>query len=122
MIANNLEMRGGEEDFPARGNFWDVDQLNVYLGMIAGRDMLGYSVLMITLASVFYFFQWMAWMGGSALCLSVPRRFGAFGQTITSMILGFFNFITMFFFKLLPVCGAFAWIMIPFVTSEVCLI
>ena len=121
MVATNLEMRGGEEDFPARGNFWDVDQLNVYLGMIAGRDMLGYAVTMITLSSLLYIVQWIFWVGGYAFCLSVPRRFGAYGQTITSMILAFFNFIFMFFFKVLPVCGAFAWIMIPYVTPEICM-
>jgi hypothetical protein len=121
MIAVNLEARGGDEDFPARGKFWDVDEVNVYLGMIAGRDILGYARAMLTMASLFYFLQAFAWGIGYVFSLPVPRRFGMFGQVIASMVLAFFNFLIMFFFKLLPVLGVFTYVMIPFITPEIVL-
>jgi hypothetical protein len=120
MIAVNLDARGGE-DLPARGKFWDVDEVNIYLGMIAGRDILGYARAMLTMASLFYFLQALAWGIGYVISLPVPRRFGTFGQVIASMVLAFFNVLIMFFFKLLPVLGVFSYVMIPFVTPEIVL-
>jgi hypothetical protein len=117
-VAENLEVRGGDEDFPEPGHFWDVDEVNLYLGMIAGRDVRGYARVMLTLASVFYLLQALAWGIGSAISLSVPRRYGTLGQLITSMVLAFFNFFIMVFFKLLPVLGVLSYVMIPFVTPE----
>ena len=43
LVAKNLEMRGGEKEFPERGKFWDIDTLGIYLEMISGRDWLGYA-------------------------------------------------------------------------------
>jgi hypothetical protein len=120
-MAANLAARGGEEEFPERGRFWDVDQVNVYLGMIAGRDILGYARAMLTIATLFYFLQALAWGVGYVISLPVPRRFGTFGQLIVCMALAVINFLIMFFFKLLPVLGVFTYVMIPFVTPEIVL-
>lgn len=120
MIVVNLDARGGE-DLPARGKFWDVDEINIYLGMIAGRDILGYARAMLAIASLLYFLQALAWGIGYVICFPVPRRFGTLGQVIAGMVLAFFNFLIMFFFKLLPVLGVFTYVMIPFVTPEIVL-
>ena len=120
MIAVNLDARGGE-DLPARGKFWDVDEVNIYLGMIAGRDILGYARAMLTIASFLYFLQALAWGIGYVISLPVPRRFGTLGQVIASMVLAFFNFLIMFSFKLLPLLGVLTYVMIPFVTPEIVL-
>ena len=89
------------------------------IGMIAGRDFLGYARACLTVATVFYFLHALAWIAGSLISLPVPPRYATRGQLITSMVLAFFNFISMFFFKLLPVLGIFTWVMIPFVAPEI---
>lgn len=121
VIAVNLEQRGGEapQRLPAREEAWDMDWLGMYLEMIAGNDFAGYAYACLAISSVFYFFQAIFWAVGYGFCLPVPRRFGAFGQVITSMVLGFFNFLFIFIFKLLPVFGAMNYVLIPFVTPEI---
>lgn len=118
LLASNLEVRGGP-DLPERGEFWDIDLLGVYLGMIAGRDFLGYASACITIATIFYFIQALLWGVGYAISLPVPRRFGTLGELITTMILWFVNLISMFVFKFLPVVGAITYVMIPLVTPEI---
>lgn len=119
LVGMNLEHRGGSDDLPPHGQFWEVDELNLYLGMIAGRDFTGFAKVCITLATVCYFFQALAWGIGYVLSLSVPRRYGAFGQVVAGMGLGFVNFLLMFFFKLLPVLGIIGYIMIPYMVPEI---
>ncbi|MBI3822088.1 MAG: hypothetical protein HY289_05335 [Planctomycetes bacterium] len=122
LLAVNLELRGGDGDgLPPRRGWWDVDLLRIYLGMIAGRDLVPYATMCITLAALLYLAQALAWMAGYGICLPVPRRFGALGQLITSMGLGVFNFLIMFIFKLLPVLGLIGYVMIPFVVPEIVL-
>jgi hypothetical protein len=118
VIATNLEMRNGA-DLPEKGEFWDVDQLDIHLGMIAGRDFVGFARVCITIATIFYFIHAICWLTGHSIALSVPPRFGAFSQLIISLVLGGINLITMFVFKLLPVCGIMAYVMIPFVVPEI---
>jgi hypothetical protein len=100
MVAANIEVREGEKDLPERGQFWETDDVNLYLGMIAGRDFVGFARAMLTLASLFYFLQAIAWFAGYIVSLPVPRRFGTLGQLITGMVLGFLNFVSMFALKL----------------------
>ena len=119
LIAWNLERRGGEEDFPPPGKFWDVDELDIYLGMISGREFLGFARTCLVIASLFYFVQALCWGISYVICWPVPRRYGTFGQLIVSMVLGFFNFLFMFFFKLLPVLGIIGWVMIPLLVPEI---
>jgi hypothetical protein len=52
------------------------------------------------------------------IALPVPRRFGAFGQLIAGIVVSLFNFLSMFFFKLLPVLGATGYVLIPLLTPE----
>jgi DNA-directed RNA polymerase subunit RPC12/RpoP len=118
LVASNLDVRGGEDDLPAPGRFWEIDEVNLYLGMIAGRDFANYAKICLTIASVLYFFQAIAWGIGYVIALPVPRRFGAFGQLLAGMVLAVFNFIFMFFFKLLPVVGILGYVLIPLLTPE----
>lgn len=119
LIATNLERRGGENDLPEKGEFWAVDELNVHLGMIAGRDLVGFAKTCLVVSTLLYFLQALCWGLGCGIALPVPRRFGMFGQLLASLGLGFFNFLIMFIFKLLPVVGIISYIMIPFVAPEV---
>lgn len=121
LIAANLEIRGGEEDFPPRGQFWEVNDLDIFLGMIAGREFLGYAKTCLVMASLLYIFQAILWAIGLVMSLPVPRRFGMFGQLIVSLVLSFLNFWFMFFFKVLPALGVFSWILVPFLTPEIVL-
>ena len=119
LIGTNLERRGGENDLPEKGQFWAVDQLEVLLGMVAGRDLVGFAKTCLVVATLLYFVQALCWGLGYGLALPVPRRFGMFGQLLTSLGIAFVNFLVMFIFKLLPVAGIISFIMIPFVVPEV---
>jgi phage FluMu protein Com len=123
MLARNLEKRMDDENknngFPERGHGWDVDALDIYLGMIVGKDFLGFARLCLTLSSVFYFFHALCWVAGYGFLLPVPRRFGMFGQVLLMLALAVFNAILLFSFKLLPVLGAHGYVMIPLVTPEI---
>jgi len=119
LIGTNLETRWRRNDLPDKGQFWAVDELNVHLGMIAGRDLVGFAKTCLVVGTLLYFLQAVCWGLGSGIALPVPRRFGMFGQLLTSLALAFFNFLVMFIFKLLPVVGILSYIMIPFVTPEI---
>jgi hypothetical protein len=125
VIATNLELRADgdpdQPDLPARGDFWNVDEVDIHLGMVAGRDFVGFARVCLTMASVFYIFHSFLWIGGWATALAVPRRFGAFGQVIGSLVLGGINFFTMLFFKIFPVCAVLGYVLIPFVVPEIVL-
>jgi hypothetical protein len=120
LIAVNLEVRG-DEGFPPLGHGWDIDELGVYLGMIAGRSFLGFASGCLVISSLFYFVQAALWVIGYFFCLPVPRRFGMFGQILAVLGLAAFNMLVMFIFKLLPVVGVHGYIMIPFVVPEIAL-
>lgn len=118
MMARNLEMRANQ-GFPERGHGWELDWLNVYLGMIAGRNFLTFARVCLTISTVLYFLQAICWGIGYILYLQVPRRHGMFGQTLTMLTFAFFNFIFMFAFKLLPVLGAHTYVLIPLLAPEI---
>ena len=117
VIATNLEERRGD-DFPPPGRFWDVDQFDIYLTMIAGGKFAGLAQFCITTAALFYFLQALIWGLGYLFCLPVPRRFGMFGQLLMMIGLLIFNVVITFIFKLLPVLGI-GYIMIPYLVPEI---
>jgi hypothetical protein len=116
LINKNIE--DVDDELPERGEFWKIKDIDVYLGMIAGKDLQGTAKVFLVVGTIFYFFQALSWGAGNVVAMPVPRRFGMFGQLITGLILGFFNFLIMFIFKLLPVLGV-GYLMIPFVTPEI---
>ena len=118
LMARNLELRNNE-GFPEAGQMWELDKLEIYLGMIAGRDFAGYARMCITLASVLYFIQAILWAAGYGFCLPVPRRFGMHGHVLILLGLAVFNMLIMFIFKLLPVVGAHGYVMIPLLAPEI---
>ena len=118
LIGRNLEMRN-DEGFPERGNAWDLDWVEIYLGMIVGRDFATYARFCLTLSSFLFFLQALLWAVGYGFCLPVPRRFGMFGQLLAAMILSFFNTVFNFCFKFLPVLGAHGYVLIPYVFPEI---
>jgi hypothetical protein len=118
LILRNLEFRN-DEAFPERGQAWDVDWLEVYLGMIAGRDFTGWARFCITFSSFFFFLQAILWLVGYGFCLPVPRRFGMFGQVLSMLFLGLFNTLFNFILKFLPVVGLHSYVLIPFVVPEI---
>lgn len=120
LIATNLEERG-DPNLPAVGQFWDVDMFNIYMGMIAGREFAGFAKACLTIASLAYLLQALAWIGAYLFCLPVPRRYGMFGQVMTMLILAFINGLVMLGLKLLPALGVSSYIMIPFVVPEIAL-
>jgi len=120
MMARNLEQRNNE-GFPEVGQGWDLDWLEIYLGMVAGHAFLDYARVCLTLASVLYFFQAILWALGYGCCFPVPRRFGMFGHVIILIALAVFNILVMFVFKLLPVTGVHSLVMIPFIIPEIVL-
>lgn len=118
LIAGNLQVRMGEE-LPPRGQFWDMDEYNIYMGLIAGRDFAGFAKVCLTLSTVLHLLQTGCFLVGYFCCMSVPRRFGMFGQVLTMMGLGAFNTLILLSLKLLPILGAFNYIMIPYVVPEI---
>ena len=128
LIDKNLEVRGGDKDangnlkdFPDGERFWDVDELNIYLEMIAGRDWLPYAQFALTVSTLLYFLQAVLWAAGYGFCVPVPRRFGMFGQVMTLLVLAGINIVLIFVFKLLTVLGAHGYILIPYVVPEITL-
>lgn len=124
MIAAHLERRGegndGDKgDFPGPGQFWNVNDLNMHLDMISGRQFSGFAKTCLVISTLLYFAQALLWGISYLMSLSVPPRYGTKLQLILSMVLAFFNFLFMFFFKLLPVLGIVGWVMIPFVVPEI---
>jgi hypothetical protein len=73
----------------------------------------------MVIISILYVFQAFLWMGGYGFCMAAPRRNGMLGQCIAAMVLGFFNLVFVFTFKLLPAVGAHNYVMIPYVTPEI---
>jgi len=120
LIHGVLLHRGGDP-LPAAGQFWDVNLLEIYLGMIVGNNYLGLAQGCLTISSLLYFVQAACWVFGYILCLAVPRRFGMGGNIITCLVLAVFNAIFVLVFRLLPVVGAIQYIMIPFVVPEISL-
>lgn len=119
LIDGHLAIRGGDGALPERGRFWDINELGVHLGMVAGRDFTGYARLCMTLGALLYFLQAMFFGLGYLFYLPAPRRFGMFGQSIIAVALVFFNFVFMFAFKILPVLGVHRYVLIPFVIPEI---
>jgi hypothetical protein len=115
LMARNMEQRD------AQGVPENVSWLNIYLGIIVGRNFLTFARVCLTISTLLYFLQALCWGIGYLLYLNVPRRFGMFGQSLTMLALAFFNFLFVFIFKLLPVLGAHGYVLIPFVTPEVAL-
>ncbi|MBM3994230.1 MAG: hypothetical protein FJ303_08775 [Planctomycetes bacterium] len=120
LVAATMEFRGND-GLPERGRWWDIDELSMYLGMIAGRDILGYAKACLTLAAILYIFHAGFWIAGTIICLPVPRRFGTFGQLVTSLVLAGLNFLAVFTFKILPVLGITGYIMVPYLVPEIVL-
>jgi hypothetical protein len=123
-IAANMESRGdavnpATAEVPGTGEFWTVDELKIYLGIIAGRDLLGTAKAFLVISTILYFLQALAWGAGSFICLAVPNRLNMFGQLIASLVVGFFNAVIMLVFRFLPVVGLMGYVMIPFVTPEI---
>lgn len=121
MIAHNLEHRGGNDDFPENDGFWDLENLRIYLGMIAGRKLLDFAHGSLILSTVSTLAQIILMGLGQAMCLSVPNRFGTFGQIVAMMVLTAINFLVVLIFCFLPAIGVMGYVMIPFVTPEICL-
>jgi hypothetical protein len=121
LVAKNLAVRGGEKEFPERGKFWEIDELGIYLEMIAGRDYVGYAQFAMTVATLLYFLQAVLWAAGYGFYTPVPRRFGMFGQVITLIVLAVINILLILIFKLLPVLGIHGYILIPYVVPEITL-
>jgi hypothetical protein len=123
LMAVNLEKRGDpppeNAPFPPLGQGWDLDELDIYLGMIAGRTFLGMASVLLVIASLFYFVQAVLWVIGYCFCLPVPRRLGMFGQVLIALGLAVVNMLVVFIFKLLPAIGAHGYVMIPYVTPEI---
>ncbi|HZZ81951.1 MAG TPA: hypothetical protein VFE62_25860 [Gemmataceae bacterium] len=118
LMVHNLEERKNPE-FPEMHHGWDLDEMGIYLGMIAGRDFLSYASGCVATASILYIFQALLCMGGYGLCMMAPRRNGMLGQLIAAMVLAFFNLVVVFTFKLLPAIGAHNYVMISYVTPEI---
>ena len=121
LVVRNLEVRGDEE-FPARGRVWDLDRVNIYLGMISGRNFLTYARVCLIVASLLHVLQAACWGVGYLMFLPVPRRFGMFGQAICMVGLAVLNFLFMVGFKLLPALGVHGYVLIPYVTPEICMV
>jgi hypothetical protein len=124
LIATNLEQRGegGDNDkgeFPGPGEFWNVSDLNIYLGMISGRQFTGFAKTCLVIATLFYFVQALLWGLGLVMSIKVSPRFGTRGQVFVGLALAVFNFMVMFVMKLLPVLGISGWVVIPFLTPEI---
>lgn len=119
MIAHNLEHRGGVDDFPEGNGFWELDNLRIYLGMIAGRGFLNYAHGSLILSAVLSLVQLLLFGLGQMLCLAVPNRFGTFGQVVAMMVLTLINFLVVLVFQLLPAVGVMDYVMIPLVTPEI---
>ena len=118
LLANTVETRVGA-DLPPPGNFWDVDQFDIYMGMIAGRTYSGFAKVCLTVATLLYFVQALCWGIGYALFLPVPRRNGMFGHVLAMIGLLIFNGLVVLIFKLLPILGVMNYIMIPYVVPEI---
>ena len=118
MMGRNLELRN-DEGVPERGRGWDLDELEIHLGMIGGRDFAGYARLCLVVASVLYFFQAILWGLGYGCCFPVPRRFGMFGLILVLLGLAVLNILFSFIFKLLAVTSVHGYVLIPYVVPEI---
>jgi hypothetical protein len=117
MVMNQI--RGQD---PGAARFWNINQLNLLLGMVAGQGFLGFAKVCLIVETILYYVTALLWFVGYFICLPVPRRYGAFGELITCMVLGVFNFFVVLFLRLLPVLGAYQYYLVPFVVPEVSLV
>lgn len=120
LVARNLEMRNNEE-VPGVGQAWDIDELEIHLGMIGGKDFAGYARFCLVTAALLYFIQAILWAVGYGFCFPVPRRFGMFQLVLIAIGLALFNMLIMFIFKLLAVTSVHGYILVPFVVPEIVL-
>ncbi len=103
---------------PEDGSFWNFSQFSLLVGMIAGRGFAGFAKFCIIVNLILYPIQAILWFIGYILCLQAPRHHGTLGQLILAMILGGFNFLVYFFFKLLPIVGLYRYYLIPYLFPE----
>ncbi len=116
LVADELSKR--RAPLPAKEAFWDIDSLNIYIGIVSGPGFLGFAKGVMIACFVLYFGQTVLNCVGYGFYLSVPERMSMFGQTITMYVLNFLNLLPMFFLKLLPVAGAYSYVMLPYVVPE----
>ncbi len=116
LVAEELAMR--RQPLPEKGAFWDINTLNIYIGIVSGPGFLGYAKGVMVACFVLYFCQVVLQCVGYGFYLSVPERLSMFGQTITMYVLSFFNLMFVVFLKILPVAGAYSYVMLPYVVPE----
>jgi len=119
MLANELAQR--RDPLPANGEFWDINPLNCLLGMIAGIGFLGLAKTCLILAAVLRLAAPLVACIGYLMCLPIPNRYGTSFQITALLGLGAWNLLMVLGLMVLPVLGAYNYILIPLLTPEVVL-
>jgi hypothetical protein len=119
MLAEELNAR--RQPMPQPGEFWDVNPLNILLGMIAGSAFLGLAKMCLSLGVILRLCQPIVSSVGYILCLPVPARFGTKTQLTVLLALGGWNTLMVLALMTLPVLGIYQYILVPLLTPEVVL-
>lgn len=104
---------------PEGGGFWDINQLNLLLGMTAGPSFATFAKICLITGIVLTIFQLLLNGVGYGFCLAVPRRFGTYGQVVAMLVLAVLSLLLVIFLKLLPALGAYGWLPVMLLTPEI---
>jgi hypothetical protein len=109
----------GDPPIPEDGRFWEFSQFHMLVAMAGGRGFVSFAKFCLVVNLFLYPIQAILWAVGFILCFPVPRHHGTLGLLITFLVLGFFNFLFFFFFRLLPTTGLYRYYLVPYVIPEV---
>jgi phage FluMu protein Com len=116
LVGEELAFR--RAPMPEKERFWDINTLNIYIGIVSGPGFLGYAKGVMVTCFVLYFCQVVLQCVGYGYYLNVPERMNMFGQAITMYVLSFLNLMPVIFLKILPIAGAYSYVMLPYVIPE----
>jgi hypothetical protein len=118
-LAEELATR--RQPFPERGQFWDVNTLNILLSMIAGGGFLGLAKGCLIIGALLRLAQVAVSLLGYVMCAQVPPRYGTTTAAFTLLGLGGWNLLAVLGLMVLPVLGVYQYYLVPLLTPEVAL-
>jgi hypothetical protein len=113
------ELNARQQPLPEGGRFWDINGLNVLLGMISGHGFLALAKTCLILAVILRLAQPIVSCVGYLVCLAVPQRYGTTFQATLLLMLGGWNTLVILFLMVLPVLGIYSYYLVPLLTPEI---
>jgi hypothetical protein len=96
-----------------------VEVPRLVVALFGGLTNLDTNLLLIRLGQVLMIFQGGVMVAACVICLPAPKRFGAKGLILATLIVASVNLLTGILFRLLPMVGAMNFLLVPLVGPEI---